>query len=643
MTARLRALFVGDSENDALLLAQGLRRGGFDLTHERIYAPEGLSEAVRSQRWDIVFADYSLSRFHALDVLTLLQELDLDLPCIIVTGTVDEQEAVSLLRAGAHDYIMKGNMTRLIPAVERELRDAARRREHKKTQEALRQAEEKYHSIFENALEGLIQTTSSGRIITANPSMANMLGYGSPEELIVQVTDIDDQLHSGAEPGRRLRDMLEQRDVVQGYEMQLLRKDGSRIWVLASVMGFRDRSGALLYYDWTVENITERKRLEQQLVQSQKMEAVGRLAGGVAHDFNNLLTAIIGYSQLMMARIEDERMRRELEEIMKAGERAAALTRQLLAFSRKQVLQPQIVNVNEIVSGACAMLDRLIGEDVELIAVPDPDIGRIRADPGQIEQVLMNLVVNARDAMPSGGTLAIRTSNLCVTEHGSHEHIGLRPGDYVMIEVVDTGFGMDNETISHIFEPFFTTKEPGRGTGLGLSTVYGIVKQSGGSILVNSQPGSGTTFRIYLPRADETAFPPKAPVRVPSLASGTETILLVEDEPSVRALASEVLQLSGYTLLESSSASEAIRIAEAFPDPIHLMVTDVVMPRMSGRELARRLGTILPDTRVLFMSGYTEDAIVNHGVIESGAGFLQKPFTPSELARKVREILDTSG
>jgi nitrogen-specific signal transduction histidine kinase len=389
-------------------------------------------------------------------------------------------------------------------------------------------------------------------------------------------------------------------------------------------------------------DISERRQLEEQLRQSQKMEAVGRLAGGVAHDFNNLLTAISGYSELMLRRLrQGDPLRHNAEEINKAGNRAASLTSQLLAFSRKQVLQPKVLDLNIVVADMDKMLRRLIGEHIELVTILEPQLWSIRADPGQLQQVILNLAVNARDAMPEVGRLTIETSNIELDDENARWHVGVRPGRYVMLAVNDTGFGMDSQTRERVFEPFFTTKEVGKGTGLGLATVYGIVKQSGGYVWVYSEPGRGTTFKVYLPRVDAPAEAVARPRETGTLV-GTETILLAEDDETLRPLAKGLLEKLGYRVLDAENAERALALAAAHGGPIHLLVADVVMPGASGRELARRLAQTRPDTKVLYISGYTDDAIVHHGMLEPGLHFLQKPFTPAALARKVRDVLDRS-
>ena len=381
--------------------------------------------------------------------------------------------------------------------------------------------------------------------------------------------------------------------------------------------------------------------LEQKLVQSQKMEAVGRLAGGIAHDFNNMLTIVNGYSELIIQSMsDDDPLKKDIKEIKTAGLRAAALTRQLLAFSRRQVLAPEVLDPNFVVTNIEQMLRRLIGEDIEFAVKLNSDAGRVKADPGQLEQVLMNLAVNARDAMPDGGVLTIEIS---VTEWDDtlvQQSEDMKPGPYVVLTVSDTGIGMNEEVRSRIFEPFFTTKDKGKGTGLGMATVYGIVKQSGGDIHVYSEPGAGTTFRVYLPRVDEVGKPKMATVEQTVDVRGSETVLVVEDDDRIRAFVSRVLKNGGYKVLEASHGDEALAICRQRDEPPHLLLTDVIMPKMSGRELADRLVKMYPQIEVLYMSGYTDDTIAHHGVLEPGLNFISKPFPSDDLVKKVREILD---
>lgn len=512
----------------------------------------------------------------------------------------------------------------------------------------VRQAEAKYRSIFENAVEGVFQATPDQQFLTVNPSMARILGYESPSELIADFNAAGRQLWRDPQTTDRIKAALDSTGVVEGLPIEATRKNGDTIWLSLNLRLVKDEHGATIYREGTIEDITarteaecHRKELEQQLRQSQKMEAIGRLAGGVAHDFNNLLTAINGYSSLALQRADpDDRIRGYLEEVKKAGERAANLTRQLLAFGRKQMLKPIPLSLNDVVSEMSKMLRRLIGEDIRFDARFDPELKHIRADPGQIEQVLVNLVVNSRDAMPHGGTLTIETANFEIDHEFASRHLGLAPGKYVVLTVSDDGCGMDEKTKARIFEPFFTTKEKGRGTGLGLSTVYGIVKQSGGNVWVYSEPGDGTVFKVFLPQfqqQSETTTKPSIDLAPPR---GSETILVVEDEDVVRGLARQILEQSGYHVLDARGGDEAIRLCRELRGPIDLLLTDVVMPETSGKEVANRLTKLRPAMRVLYMSGYTDDAIVHHGVLDSDVEFIQKPFTPVALAQKVREVLD---
>ena len=513
MGTPLQVLLVEDSEDDALLTLNQLRGNGFDPIWERVETAGAMRATLERNSWDIIISDMQMPQFDGLKALTIRNEDWPGVPFILVSGTIGEDVAVSTMKRGANDYLLKGHLKRLATAVERELRDAVERR--------------------------------------------------------------------------------------------------------------------------------ERKRAEDTLRQFQKLDAIGRLAGGMAHDFNNHLGIIIGYSERLLERLgSNDPLRKNAGMIKEAALRAASLTRQLLAFSRRQVFESRVLDLNAVVSELGNMLRPLIGEDIELVTSLNPALGKVRADPAQIDQIIMNLAVNARDAMPQGGRLTIETTNVELDESYTSKHVTVQPGPYVMLAVSDTGIGMDKETQARIFEPFFTTKEKGKGTGLGLAMVYGIVKQSGGYIWAYSEPGQGTTFKIYLPRVEAGIREAEAERASPSASKGEETVLVVEDEGMLRELSCEFLQSGGYTVLEAGNGAEAIEISKRHQGPIHLLMTDVVMPGMSGRELAQRLPDHRPGMKVLYVSGYTDDTVLRNGLLEPGTAFLQKPFTRDSLVHKVRDVLD---
>ncbi len=522
--------------------------------------------------------------------------------------------------------------------------------DQKRAEESLRQSRERVRflaDIIEKADQPVGVGYPDGRLGVCNRAFCELTGYSAEElrdldwiSVLTPSEWIESEMKALTELDRTRRPVR--------YQKEYIRKDGQRVPIELLVHAAWNEAGKMQHYYAFVTDITERKRaeearakLEEQLRQAQKMESIGRLAGGVAHDFNNLLTVIQGHCDLMQVQMSDgDALLKEVKQIQQAGERAASLTRQLLAFSRRQMLAPIVLDLNDLVANLHKMLERLIGEDITLTTVLAPGLWSVTADPGQIEQVIMNLAVNARDAMPTGGMLTIETGNVHLDDSYAKTHPEAPVGPCVMLAVSDTGHGMDEPTQARIFEPFFTTKEPGKGTGLGLATVYGIVKQSGGDILVYSEPGHGTTFKIYLP-ANEV--PPKnlvAPPTQPVSRDGHETILLVEDEEMVRDLVRIVLQNAGYIVLEAPHGKAALSLSAQHQGPIDLLITDVVMPRMSGRELAEQLKALRPPMKVLFMSGYTDDAVVQHGLLAADVEFLPKPFSPSLLASKVREVLD---
>jgi PAS domain S-box-containing protein len=514
-------------------------------------------------------------------------------------------------------------------------RDVTRRRV---AEDALRVSERRLRAFFEATTVGLVEVSTTGRILQANDAFCRMVGYAPAELPGTSAADLvfpDDR--------SEVRDQYERvgngPSGVFEADRRYRRKDGSALWARVSAVAVRDEVGRPGWVSAVVIDLTERKKLEEQVRQAEKLEAVGRLAGGVAHDFNNLLTVINGYGQVVLARLpEGDATRDMVQQMTAAGERAARLTAQLLAFSRNAIVEPKVLDLNEVVSRSAQLLRRLIGEDVALATVLAPGLSRVKADPTQVDQVLMNLAVNAKDAMPRGGRLTIETRDVRLRAEDAAMYPDLPPGGYVQLAVSDTGAGMTEDVKTRLFEPFFTTKEQGKGTGLGLAVVHGVVEQSGGRVDVYSELGVGTTFKILLPAVGAAPTGPSDVVRI--APEGAETVLLVEDEDGVRKFVRLALEGQGYTVLEAAEGREAIRVAEGYAGPIHLLMTDVVMPGMGGREAAAAIRAQRADLKVLFVSGYTDDAVVRHGIVEATDAFLQKPFTPVSLARKIRAVLD---
>ena len=641
----LKVLLVDDSEDDVQLVVSQLEDCGWDVAWERVDTREAMAGALARSSFDLIVSDYHMPRFRAPEAVAVWKESGLDTPFVVVTGTIGEEQAVEVLKAGAHDFFLKDRLSRLCAAVDRELREAAKRRtleraESEREEALLRLArsERLFHDLFESAPDATLIVDGQGAIRAASRQAERLFGY-EPEELNGQPVEV--LIPSAARSGyRELREQFVEAPApgFMGAGPQNLfaaRKDGTTFPVEISLSPLTTEADTLIA---AVRDITARRQLEEQFRQVQKMEAVGRLAGGVAHDFNNILGVILGHSQILLSGMAaDDPRRARVEQILSASERAAGLTRQLLAFSRRQVFETRVLDLNDTIATVIKMLGRLIGEDISLTFRPGESLGRVQADPTQIEQVLMNLVVNARDAMPGGGQLVIETANADMDDDYVRVHAGAAVGRYVCIAVSDTGHGMTREVQTHIFEPFFTTKEPGKGTGLGLATVYGVVKQSEGFIYVYSEPAHGTTFKIYLPVVEGEV---ERAAELPPPRRGSETVLLVEDEEGLRELIAELLVENGYNVLAARDATTALETADHYDGVIHLLLTDVVMPQMNGRALAIRVKERRPDVRVLYMSGYTEDAIANRGVLESGVSLISKPFTQESLSRKLRELLD---
>jgi two-component system cell cycle sensor histidine kinase/response regulator CckA len=648
MTRPLRVLHLEDNPRDAELVRHKLDVEGVACAIFLANSKDSFESALTRESFDLIISDYNLPGYDGVAALKQAQVTQPDVPVILISGTVGEEEAVKCLQVGATDYLLKDRLDRLVPAVERALQEAETRRIRRHTEhallqreQALRDNEERTSFALAAARMGVWEIEFASNRMTWSDTMAPLFGL-TPDAVPKTTGDFFRLIHP--DDRRAAEESVEraiagERDYV--VEFRAIWPDASAHWVHGRAQASYDADGKPLRLLGIAMDIDERKSLEDQLRQSQKLEAIGQLAGGVAHDFNNVLTVILGFSELLMERLcPDDPGCADLLEIKKAGARATGLTRQLLAFSRKQILQPKVLDVNALIGGMEPMLRQLIVEHVELTVSLTAQAALIKMDPTQLEQILVNLAVNAADAMPRGGKLTIETANVTLDEHYQQRHLPVTPGDYVMLAVRDTGVGMDEATSRRIFEPFFTTKDIGKGTGLGLATVYGIVKQSGGDIWVSSEPGRGTTFKIYLPHVPAGAPSSMERSSEPGGASrGSETVLLVEDDEAVRLLARVTLERIGYRVLQAGNPKEAARLAAEFAGPIHLLLSDVIMPESEGPPLLDRLVRVRPAVRVLYMSGYAGEA-VRHVLLVEGTPFLQKPFTPHALSQKVREVLD---
>ena len=642
MTTPLRVLIVEDMPDDAELMVLRLVQEGFQPDWRRVETEADYLAALET-RPDLILADWSLPQFSGLRALKLMREHGLDTPFVIVSGSIGEEAAVDALREGASDYVLKDRPARLGPALRRALQEKSLREERKRAEEALRESEEQYRILVESASEAIF-VAQDGKLRFVNGRSQEIIGY-TREELtsraFIEFVHPDDR--------ELLMDRHIQRqqgvDLPSRYSFRIVHATGETRWMELSAVRIEwaGRPATLNF----MSDITERKRaedereeLQAQFLQAQKMESVGRLAGGVAHDFNNMLGIILGYAEMAMNQVDPaERLHANLLEIRKAAQRSADLVRQLLAFARKQTISPRVLDLNDTVTGMLKILQRLIGEDIQLVWKPGLDLWPVKMDPSQLDQILANLSVNAQDAIDGVGTLTIETENVVLDESYCQTSLGCVPGEYVLLALSDSGAGMDAAVLEHLFEPFFTTKEVGKGTGLGLATVYGIVKQNNGVINVYSEPGLGTTVKIYLPRTQAaTAATPEAAPAMP--VGGAETVLLVEDEEAMLQLAAAVLQRFGYTVLSARTPGAALDLAAGHQGPIHLLITDVVMPEMDGKELQGRLTALRPGFKTLFMSGYTNNAIAHRGILAEDVHFLQKPFSVNSLAEKVRKVLD---
>lgn len=640
METPTQVLHLEDNLNDAELLHATLEAAGLPCQIVRVETEDAFRKALEeNSNFDLIISDLTLPSFDGKRALAIAKQRRPDVPFIFVSGTIGEEAAIESLLGGATDYVLKHKFARLVPAVQRALHEAGERKARREAEQALSASEASYRLLFDNNPRPMwVYDTTTLSFLAVNDAAIEKYGYSREEFFRMTIKDIrpPEDVEALMDNLANVLKMLENSGNVRHRQ-----KDGSviEVEIASHELSFEGKQARLVM----ANDVTEKKELESQLRQSQKLEGVGQLAGGIAHDFNNLLTVILGRSQMLQKKLERASpLQRDVDLIHKTAERAASLTRQLLAFSRKQLLQPKVLDLNTVVADMDKMLQRVIGEHIELATVLHPGLGRIKVDPGQMEQVIMNLAVNARDAMPQGGKLMIETANVVLDQNYTRQHMSVQPGRYVMLAVTDAGCGMDSQTQARIFEPFFTTKEPGKGTGLGLFTVYGIVKQSGGNVWVYSEAGRGSTFKIYLPHVDDAADELSAIQESDREVKGSETILLVEDEETVRELSQEILQEEGYQVLVASNGKEAIQLCQDYNGSIDLVVTDVVMPKMSGPELVRQLSSLRPAAKTLFLSGYTNASITHNEVLSPEVEFLQKPFSAEAFARKVRQILDAA-
>jgi two-component system cell cycle sensor histidine kinase/response regulator CckA len=641
----IRLLLIEDDEQDAELIRMALEEGDFELSWRRVESEAELRLELAKSPWDLIISDFAMPGFDGLNAFRIVQELRLDIPFIYVSGALGEERAVAAMRAGARDYILKGNLSRLAVAVRRELSASKIKQSERRLEANSRQEQRRLEIAVEASGAGIFEWRQGDLAPHISFRLREILGITEDQipALVEAAFWAEERLHPEDRPAEvaAFRSFLAGETERLSLDARVKHTSGTWIDVAAFAKAVhRDKNGQATHVIGVLMDVTDRRLLEEQLRHAQKMDAIGRLAGGVAHDFNNLLTAILSFTRFAMKAVEpDSRPYQDMEEVLKAGKRAEALTGQLLAFSRRKPISPQQVDVNDLITNLEKMLARLVGESIRLETHLDPKIGSIRMDPGSLEQVIVNLAVNARDAMPKGGRLCIQTTNVVYDEEATNgEPHQLPKGRCVEIRVSDEGTGMDDGTLQRIFEPFFTTKDVGSGTGLGLATCYGIVQQAGGSISVESQLGEGSTFRVTLPTTIEgtralDSEPPSQRVR------GRETVLVVEDEEPLRRLTVRTLAELGYRVIQAKNGADALSSYGAVATEIDLLVTDVIMPEVGGPTLAKRLLERNPKLRVLFVSGYAPAKMENDGLLDLGVTLLEKPFTPEQLASYVRKVL----
>jgi two-component system, cell cycle sensor histidine kinase and response regulator CckA len=643
MGSLIHILHLEDDPLDGELIQARLEEADFACRITRVETRDEYEHALDRDALDIILADFRLPMYDGLSALRMMMERRPEIPFIFVSGTIGEEAAIEALTKGATDYVLKQGLMRLGPAVKRALSEAKNRRERKQAQRDLAESEAKMRSILNSVDEGFVVLDREYRILSANKAFCNLVGLQEDQVtggLCYEISHNRDRpcFESGEDCPVKLTF-----ETGKAHTATHTHKDasGAHQFVELKTYPLLDASGTLTSAIETVIDVTENRKLQEQLIHSQKMESVGRLAGGVAHDFNNMLGVILGHAELAMGQLDlSHPILSNLREIWTAADRSTNLTRQLLAFARKQTVAPRVLDLNETVEGMLKILRTLIGEDIDLAWQPGDGVWPVMMDPSQIDQILANLCVNARDAIAGVGRITIETGMATFVPADCAHLTEIVPGEYVTLAISDDGCGMDRETMNKIFEPFFTTKEVSRGTGLGLATVYGIVKQNNGFIKVYSEPGQGTTFRLYLPRPETEAVEVHREERAAPILGGNETILLVEDEHSILNMARLMLERYGYRVLAASNPGDALHLANTHDGEIDLLIVDVIMPEMNGRDLAEQVISLYPEITCLFMSGYSGDVMAHHGMLDKDVNFIEKPFSMQDLAAKVRQVLE---